>query len=446
MQVLSGLLFFPRGGSAHVARALAGELAEQGHDVTVLSGSLRSRHADARVFYAGLDVCAVEFDAGDAPMHPSYEDRPGAPDACFGRVGDEAYSQHVAAWCRALERTDAAACDVLHLHHLTPLNEAAARVAPDVPVVAHLHGTELLFLEAVEEGRQDWPHAAAWARRMRRWAQAASRVVLLSESQLDRATDLLGIDAERCVVVPNGVDTTRFAPHEVDRAAVWRRRLVEEPQGWRSGQGEGTVRYLPEDIAHLVHEPVVVSVGRFSAVKRTDLLIRAFARAARVVPGRPSLVLVGGHPGEHEGLHPADVIEQEGARDVFLAGWHDHDELPEMLCAADLLALASVREQFGLVLVEAMACERPVVAVDRFGPADIVEDGETGWLVEPDDETAMAHALAAALRDARERERRGRAARESVVDRFAWPAVAAHLAEVLLDAADRPAAGGLMTV
>ncbi len=40
---------------------------------------------------------------------------------------------------------------MLHLHHLTPLNEAAARVAPDVPVVGHLHGTELLMLEAIEQ-------------------------------------------------------------------------------------------------------------------------------------------------------------------------------------------------------------------------------------------------------------------------------------------------------
>ena len=56
------------------------------------------------------------------------------------------------AWARALERAGAADADVLHLHHLTPLNEAAARVAPDVPVVGHLHGTELLMLEAIAGG------------------------------------------------------------------------------------------------------------------------------------------------------------------------------------------------------------------------------------------------------------------------------------------------------
>ncbi|HEV8153579.1 MAG TPA: hypothetical protein VGP78_11615, partial [Solirubrobacteraceae bacterium] len=102
MRVVSGLMFFPRGGSAHVARALAQALPAHGSDVTVVSGSLPG-HGDARAFYAGLDVRAVDFARGDAPMHPSYEDRPGAPDPVFAAVDDAAYERHVAAWARALQ-------------------------------------------------------------------------------------------------------------------------------------------------------------------------------------------------------------------------------------------------------------------------------------------------------------------------------------------------------
>src|SRR5947199_6643041 len=129
-------MFFPRGGSAHVSRALGLELAAAGWEVTVVSGSGPGRR-DARAFYEGLDVVAVDFAAGDAPLHPSYEDRPGAPDPVFASVDDEAYEAHVAAWSRALEAAGAAHADVLHLHHLTPIHEAAARVAPAVPVVGH---------------------------------------------------------------------------------------------------------------------------------------------------------------------------------------------------------------------------------------------------------------------------------------------------------------------
>ena len=421
MRVLSALMFFPRGGSAHVARALAAALPAHGWDVTLVSGS-RSGHGDARAFYAGLDVHAVDFDAGDAPMHPSYEDRPDAPDRVFAAVDDAEHERHVDAWADALTEAGAAGHDVLHLHHLTPMHEAAAQVAPGVPVITHLHGTELLMLEAIADGAP-WPYAERWARRMRRWAQDSERLLVLSPSQIDRAVRLLGIERSRCVVSPNGFDPERFDRLEVDRAALWRRHLVDEPRGWRPGGAEGSVRYAAHDIAPLARGPVVLSVSRFTAVKRLPLLIRAWARATPDLPDDAGLVLLGGYPGEWEGEHPCDAIAAGGARNVFLA-------------AGDALALASVREQFGSVLVEAMACGLPAIAVNRFGPAEIVDDGRTGWLVEPDDEAALARALVDCLGDAAERRRRGVRAWHAARERFSWPAIAGTLAAVLDEVAD----------
>jgi glycosyltransferase involved in cell wall biosynthesis len=423
-------MFFPRGGSAHVARALARELPAHGCDVTVVSGSLAGR-GDAERFYEGCDVHAVRFDRGDAPMHPSYEDRADAPDRVFAALDDDAYEAHVAAWSRALEEARAPDADVLHLHHLTPIHEAAARVAPGVPVVGHLHGTELLMLEHMAEGPPaGWDHAEAWGRRMRRWALGCERLLLLSHSQLERAERLLGIDPRRCVIAPNGFDPERFSPRTVDRAAFWRHALVEDPHGWRPGHDEGSVAYRPEEAAAVASGPVLLSVSRFTEVKRIGLLVRAFARTREALrdSGRSaSLVLVGGYPGEWEDEHPYDAIRASGARDVYLAGWHEHDELPEYFAASDVVVLSSVREQFGSALVEGMACGLPAVAVDRFGPADIVRPGHTGWLVEPDDEAAMAGALAQAIDHPEERRRRGAAARRDVMLRFAWPALADRL-------------------
>ena len=139
----------------------------------------------------------------------------------------------------------------------------------------------------------------------------------------------------------------------------------------------------------------------------------------------------------------APVRRDPGApapRDVFLAGWHDHDELPAFLSAADVLVLASVREQFGSVLVEGMACGLPAIAVDRYGPADIVDDGATGWLVEPDDEAALGTARSSPpATDPVERRRRGRRAWRAAHDRFSWPALAGDLAAVLDEVADADA-------
>ena len=94
-------------------------------------------------------AAAVRRSARSAPLHPSFEDRAGAPDRVFAALDDDEYELQVEAWSRELERAGAHEADVLHLHHLTPINEAAARVAPQVPIVGQLHGTELLMLERI---------------------------------------------------------------------------------------------------------------------------------------------------------------------------------------------------------------------------------------------------------------------------------------------------------
>jgi glycosyltransferase involved in cell wall biosynthesis len=103
--------------------------------------------------------------------------------------------------------------------------------------------------------------------------------------------------------------------------------------------------------------------------------------------------------------------------------------LPKALNAADLLVLPSVGEAFGLVLVEAMACGLPVVACAAHGPAAIVADGKTGWLVPPDDEDALTDALVAAASDRKERRARGeRSYAES--RHYGVPAIARCLASL----------------
>lgn len=429
-------MFFPRGGSATVARALARRLPDHGWDAKVVAGSLPG-HGDAERFYDGLDVHPVCFEpAGDTPLHPSFEDRDDTGDGVFAALGDDEFERHVAAWAEHLEQAGAAEADVLHLHHLTPLNEAARRVAPDVPIVAHLHGTELLMLERIADGAPaSWRHAEAWARRMRAWAHEADTLIVPSKPQLPRVERLLGTDLGRCVVLPNGVDVALFDRVEVQRAEHWRRHLVDAPRGWEPGSEEGSIGYAAADAERVASHPVVLYVGRFTEVKRLGLLIEAWSAAEDRLRHPASLVIVGGHPGEWEGEHPAETIRRTGADHVYLAGWQPQEELPGFLSAADALVLPSVREQFGLVLVEAMACGVPPIAVDRFGPAEIVEDGRTGWLVEPDDAEALTNALVEAVDHPDERRARGTAAHTTARERYSWDTVAETLAGVLVDAA-----------
>jgi glycosyltransferase involved in cell wall biosynthesis len=140
-------------------------------------------------------------------------------------------------------------------------------------------------------------------------------------------------------------------------------------------------------------------------------------------------VLVGGHPGEWEGEHPLATARRIGNRQVFLAGWRPHEQLPQALNAADALVLPSVAEAFGLVLVEAMACGLPVIACRAHGPAAIVADGKTGWLIPPDDENALVDSLLAAATDQQERRARGRRA-QTDSRRYDWAKIAPRFASL----------------
>lgn len=442
-----GVTFFPRGGSAHATRALARQLGVQGWEVTLVTGSISGANpdADARQFYEGIDVRPVDFSPalasadpmrfagpiGIGPMHASFEDRPDAQDRVFAELSDDDLEIQVGAWTLELAAAGGADADVLYLHHLTPLNEAAARDFGHVPVVGHVHGSELLMLERVEAGAPaSWQNAAQWGERLRAWAQRCGAIVVNSPAGRQRAATLLRLQEDDFALIPNGFDP-EFAPGEIDRRAFWRRHLVDEPRGWLPGREAGSAAYGAEELEAL-EGTVLISVGRFTEVKHLPVLISAFAKfRERSQTGATALVLVGGYPDEWEGEHPAETIERLGAKDVFLAGWHGHDELPSFLNASDVLVHPAAPEQFGQVIVEAMACGLAPIAANIAGPASIVEDGETGWLLAPADERELAEAIAEAVTDPGERLRRGRAARAAALESYSWSSIGEDLSALL---------------
>jgi Glycosyltransferase len=180
------------------------------------------------------------------------------------------------------------------------MNEAAARSFPHVPVVGHLHGTELLMLEAIDRWPPaGWTHAAAWAERMRGWARRCERLLVLSPDAVRRVPDLVGVEPERVVWAPNGFEPEGFDRRPLagrERLELWRRWLVEKPRGWRPGEDAGSVAYAEEDLAPFAggESPVLLYVGRFTEVKRLGLLVRAYARARERFEGPAPLVLIGG--------------------------------------------------------------------------------------------------------------------------------------------------------
>src|SRR4051794_15254987 len=285
------LSFFPRGGSAQVARYVARELPRHGWNVTLVAGSVGDEEeaSNAHAVFEGIGVHPVDYtrardaDAplrADPPFQPSYEDREDAPDVVYAKVGEEDFERLVALWEGVLRDAGAAEADILHLHHLTPLSEAAARAFGDKPVIGHLHGTEVLMLNAIDEGPPEgWDHAREWAERMRRWAQAADRLLVLSPDAVERAPGLLDVDPAKVVWAPNGFEPDSFdrrPKRGEERRELWRKWLVEEPRGWDESGGAGSVSYSEKDL-DAFDGPVLVYVGRYTEVKRIPLLIRAWA-------------------------------------------------------------------------------------------------------------------------------------------------------------------------
>jgi glycosyltransferase involved in cell wall biosynthesis len=111
-----------------------------------------------------------------------------------------------------------------------------------------------------------------------------------------------------------------------------------------------------------------------------------------------------------------------------------HDVVTQLYSHAAVFCCPSVYEPFGLINLEAMACETPVVASAVGGILEVVVDGETGFLVPPAKPEALADALRRVLDDAGLARRLGRAGRRRVEAQFSWASVAERTERVYADA------------
>lgn len=443
--VAMGFYFSPRGGSAQVARYLCTALDAERWAATLYSGSVGSPvdNGNAAMFFCGIDCRSLDYTAARAdwlnggdpmvapvPMHASFEDKANVPDRILLGLDDDACRRQVRSWTDFLALNSARPPDVVHLHHLTPMHQAIQDLWPDVPIITHLHGTELKMLTLAAVAPSHW--SSRWVERMRGWAAASQRLVVVSRQDHELAVKLLGVETDRLVTIANGVDTDVFSVHErsgsASRRAGWQEWLVDDPRGWKPGEDAGSIRYRQEDLAAFDGDdgdlvPVVLFAGRFMQFKRLQLLIEAHEEMQRA--GHPPCVLViaGGYPGEWEGEHPYDTVQRLGARNVFFLGWRDHHHLAEILGCVDVFAAPSVDEPFGLVYLEAMAAGVAPIATATGGPLSFINvDPQlpTGWLVAPDDRGALVAALVEAVSDREQLSSRGKRAAHFVGEHYSW--------------------------
>jgi phosphatidylinositol alpha-mannosyltransferase len=188
------------------------------------------------------------------------------------------------------------------------------------------------------------------------------------------------------IIVPNGVDTTKFTPTAARAPA------------------------MPVDL------PIVLFVGRFDPRNGLPVLIGAFKQVrARGVPAR--LIVIGDGP-----LRDRYRALADGRDDVVFLG-HVSDGLERYYAHASVYACPATLGSFGITLLEAMACGTPIVCYDTPGFRGVVEHEEEALMTPPGDVTALAEAVVRVLDDAALRARMGKAGRVRAAA-FAWPRVA----------------------
>jgi glycosyltransferase involved in cell wall biosynthesis len=158
-------------------------------------------------------------------------------------------------------------------------------------------------------------------------------------------------------------------------------------------------------------ERVIGSLARLEPRKGHEHLIRAMPQILQQVP--TALLQIAGHdPWGYGQVLEAMIAELELARRVQLLGFQA--DVPAFLRSLDVFALASHSEGFGQVIIEAMAAGKPVIASKIPPLTEIILDGDTGLLVEPQNPKAFAHAIGWLLRHHQEAKRMGRRGQERV--------------------------------
>ena len=238
--------------------------------------------------------------------------------------------------------------------------------------------------------------------------ETAERIVATSPQEKEHMRSLVSAKGN-IDIIPCGTDIHRFGSIDKEQA---RAELGINPE-----------------------TKVVFYIGRFDQRKGIETLVRAMGQSK--LRGNADLKLIiggGSRPGQSDGIERdriESIVDDLGMRDfTIFPGRLGDDVLPTYYAAADVCVVPSHYEPFGLVAIEAMASNTPVVASDVGGLQFTVVPEETGLLAPPKDDVAFAAAIDRILSNPTWRNQLGQAARKRVENKFSWGGVASQLSEL----------------
>src|SRR5262245_66028677 len=350
-----GITCYPTyGGSGVVATELGKELASRGHDVHFISYALPIRLTMTDHIY---------FHEVEVLSYPLFEYPP--------------YDLVLATkMAEVMTRFD---LDILHVHYAIPHSISAylaKKMLTDrlIPFVTTLHGTDITL---VGNDRSYLP--------ITRFGIEQSDTVTAVSEYLKRRT-VQEFQIERPIdVVPNFVDCNVYGRSH-DRS--FRKKFAADDEG------------------------ILIHISNFRPVKRVEDVVAVFARVRK--QQRSRLLMVGDGPDRPKAEWLART--HGVADDVIFVG--KQNDMSQFLAVSDVCLLPSYLESFGLVALEAMACEVPVIASRVGGIPEVVREAIDGFLYEVGDTASMAAGCLSLLNNPEKRVAMGRTARERATSEF----------------------------
>jgi len=345
----------------------------------------------------GVEVLVAATDA-DGPEHLAVTlnksvDYCGVRTIFFRRHWSQrfAYSRTLAVW---VDR-NVSHFDVVHIHAVFShpcLAAARACRKHNVPYIVRPLGS----LDPWSMQQKPLRKRLMWRIAACRMLKEAASIHYTTNEERKQAEDSLGLD--RGVVIPLGIDLGVI-------------------------QDTTAVGFFRHDHPSLGDRPYVLALSRIHPKKNFELLVETFMSLSRQ-PEMESWRLV--IAGDGDANYLASLQALAGSDKVIFAGWLEGAAKVSALQVASLFALPSRQENFGIAAAEALACGVPVLVSEHVNLAPEIERVKAGWVtsLEP---AEFARALAEAIRDAEERERRGRAGRHLANQEFSWPQVSTEL-------------------
>jgi glycosyltransferase involved in cell wall biosynthesis len=346
-------------GSGIYTLNLAQELVRLGHDVLVMVPD----HQPAPEGLYPFPVEVILFNNGQnessaeaAFNFPCFTTHPRSVQT-FYDLSDDQMERYIDLWRQHMVRAiESFRPDIVHGHHVWIAPYVATELG--LPTVISVHGTDLM---GFRDGPRYRPLALAAA-------SSAKALIAISRQVATETMATYQVPEEKVRLIWNGFDADIFRViPEANKASVLQAHNV------------ATGDY---------DRPLVSFVGKFTDFKGIDVLLRAAAIYEQAMPGVRTLLV--GHGQLFEKLQSLQA--ELGLQNVYFLGHQPQPKVARIYNAADVSVVPSRVEPFGLVAVEALACGTPVVATDKGGLPDFINDS-VGTLVPVEDHIALAEAI-----------------------------------------------------